>query len=52
MKIKIALLYTILLILIVVEFFAGFVVAACEHISDATTAIQRKLNETITKAKP
>lgn len=50
-KIKIALIFTILVVLIVVEFFLGFIVAVCNHLSDATTAIQRLYDAAIAKAK-
>lgn len=50
-KIKIALLFTIFLILVVCEFALGFVVALYNHLADAVTAIQKEYNAAIAKAK-
>lgn len=35
----------VLLLFIIVEFFIGFIVSVADHISDATTALQKLYNE-------
>ncbi len=47
---RIAIIGFILLVLMAVEFILGFIVAICDHWSDATTAIQNLYNEVIRPA--